>query len=240
MYGSTATADGKRIAFVKQTLRFTGYLADLEAGATRIANTRHFTLTDSRDFPVDWTRRQQGRHRVVRSDWPLEHLQATAELGNGGAARDRDGGLGKPASECGRQLGSLPTGKRAHPRGARSCGFPSPEDCRRWFSRRGRGVGSSGPGRRRACARLPSRRRIASRLVITAFDPVKGRGRELTRFDIDPNHGVLESGPFPGRDTNRRDSKSGGTDPRSFLERPGAAGNPVEGLEEPPGCELGR
>ena len=92
MFSSTATTDGKQLAFVKQTLHFTGYLTDLAAGGTRIENTRHFTLTDSEDFyPGGLDGRQQGGHRVVQPDRPVRHLQAAFESGNRGAHRHRQG-----------------------------------------------------------------------------------------------------------------------------------------------------
>ena len=49
------TADGKRLVFRESEGRITTYVADLEAGGTRIANTKHFTLTESWDLPADWT-----------------------------------------------------------------------------------------------------------------------------------------------------------------------------------------
>ena len=49
------TADGKRLVFRESEGRITTYVADLEAGGTRIANTKHLTLTESWDLPADWT-----------------------------------------------------------------------------------------------------------------------------------------------------------------------------------------
>jgi Tol biopolymer transport system component len=51
----SATADGKRLAFLKEALHFSTYVSDLDMTRTRITNTTHFTLTESFDIPEDWT-----------------------------------------------------------------------------------------------------------------------------------------------------------------------------------------
>ncbi len=188
MYSSTATADGKRLAFVKQTLRFTGYLTDLEAGGTRIANTRHFTLTDSRDFPADWT--ADGKSVIVLSDrtgpWGIYKQLLNAETAEplvtgteiwGGPRVSADGNWvlyqrEKDPSK-GREIMRVPiTG-----------GLPQV-------------VFTAQPGSRILRARPPSSlcaiaepAEDRKQLVVTAFDPVKGRGQELTRFDTDATTG---------------------------------------------------
>ncbi len=55
MSSTTATADGKKLAFSKWRDGSTVYVADLEAGGSRIINPRHFTLDEGFDFPLDWT-----------------------------------------------------------------------------------------------------------------------------------------------------------------------------------------
>lgn len=49
------TADGKRLAFRKLTGHNTTYVADFDAKRLRIANAKHFTLSNSVDLPADWT-----------------------------------------------------------------------------------------------------------------------------------------------------------------------------------------
>ena len=49
------------------------------------------------------------------------------------------------------------------------------------------GATFSAPDLRLICARLLRRPRIANSVIITSFDPVKGRGTELARFDLDPD-----------------------------------------------------
>jgi Tol biopolymer transport system component len=53
--GGSATNDGKQFAFAVNSTFYTGYIGDLQAGETRIANVKHFTLEDSDDAVDDWT-----------------------------------------------------------------------------------------------------------------------------------------------------------------------------------------
>ncbi len=49
------TADGKRIAFLRNATEWTVSLADIEAGGTRTANMRRLTLDESSNMAQDWT-----------------------------------------------------------------------------------------------------------------------------------------------------------------------------------------
>jgi Tol biopolymer transport system component len=50
----TASADGKRVAYMKRTLQKDVYVADLRSRGD-LANARRFTLDDSEDFVTNWT-----------------------------------------------------------------------------------------------------------------------------------------------------------------------------------------
>jgi serine/threonine protein kinase len=52
---ANVTADGKGLAFLRTATEWRVYVADLEAGGTRIRNMRHFTLDESPDYLQDWT-----------------------------------------------------------------------------------------------------------------------------------------------------------------------------------------
>ena len=52
MNGPSATADGKRIAFLESSGRGASYVADLEAGGTRLVNSRRFTLEEGGEDAV--------------------------------------------------------------------------------------------------------------------------------------------------------------------------------------------
>jgi serine/threonine protein kinase len=62
---TSATSDGKKIAFVKWTQHRTVYLADLDATGAGIAKSTHFTLDETGSTPVDWT--PDGKALVVTS-----------------------------------------------------------------------------------------------------------------------------------------------------------------------------
>ncbi len=69
MSASGSIAEGKRLAFLKWISQNTVHLAALEAGGTAIASLRHFTLSESGSWPVDWT--ANGKTLVFR----LEQLR---------------------------------------------------------------------------------------------------------------------------------------------------------------------
>jgi len=52
---TAATADGTRLVFRKSSVHSAAYVADLEAGGTRIRNARHFTPDEGNDAVADWT-----------------------------------------------------------------------------------------------------------------------------------------------------------------------------------------
>lgn len=55
VYSGTATRDDKKLSFLASSHFYTSYIADLEAGGTRIGELKHFTLEDSDDVIYDWT-----------------------------------------------------------------------------------------------------------------------------------------------------------------------------------------
>src|SRR4029077_6750789 len=54
MSNGSATADGKRVVFLKGIGHLSSYMADLQAGGARISNVRHFPLSESSDGIADW------------------------------------------------------------------------------------------------------------------------------------------------------------------------------------------
>jgi len=51
----SATADSKKLVFTKRSNLETVYVADVEAGGTRITPPRHLSLTEDMEFPNGWT-----------------------------------------------------------------------------------------------------------------------------------------------------------------------------------------
>src|ERR1700733_13552051 len=52
---SSATADAKKLAFLKWTSHFATYLTRLDRSGTRITSSKRFTLSETADQPIDWT-----------------------------------------------------------------------------------------------------------------------------------------------------------------------------------------
>ncbi len=56
MTNTSTTADGKHVAFLESSGRGGSYMADLEAGGTRLVNSRRFTLNEGGEDAIDdWT-----------------------------------------------------------------------------------------------------------------------------------------------------------------------------------------
>jgi len=191
----SATADGSRLVFLKQALHFSTYVSDLDTTRTRITNTTHFTLTESFDIPEDWT--ADSKAIILKSN-RNGHYGIYMQALNDNTAKPLTSGQnnvwnahvtpdGKwvlyqrdmtPPEEILRVpiSGGLPEVITM----ARSDGF---------FS----------------CAKAPSDVCVIiepsedrKQIVITALDPAKGRGSEITRFVLntstnswDVNHAAL-------------------------------------------------
>ena len=53
--GTSVTADGKKLIFNKWIAYISSYVSDVAPNGTLVSGTRHLTLTESSDFPTDWT-----------------------------------------------------------------------------------------------------------------------------------------------------------------------------------------
>ena len=184
----SVTADGKRLVFRESVARITTYVADLEASGTRIANTKHFTLTESWDLPADWTAdskaillisNRAGYYGIYKQSLN----EATAKLLVPGMA-----GLRNPRM-------SADGNWVIFQRQIRPADPSSPSEVLRVPIAGGSPevISTARPGSFLLRARSPSALGAIAepsedrkQLVITAFDAVKGRGAELTRFALDP------------------------------------------------------
>jgi serine/threonine protein kinase len=189
--GTSATADGKRLAFLEFSGYGTWYMADLEAGGTRLINPRHFTLEEGDDFIADWAADSKtfilASARGDRYEIQRQFLGADSpELVVSGAGGIKDANVspdgkwiiaqifsvsGGPSSSTPIQLMRVPiTG-----------GSPELIFQTEWWSSI-------------SCARQPATfcavaelSKDRKQMVVTAFDPIKGRGPELARFDVGPS-----------------------------------------------------
>src|SRR5579864_990784 len=199
MSDTSVTADGKKFVFLKWTSRVTTYVADLDRSGTRITASRHFTLNETVDRPLDWM--PDGKALLIDSDragpdgiyeqslnednaHPLDaHLDLRAKQHPWGFPRTTPDGTwilyfrAKPDDAQGPlQVMRIPiTGGSSQL------------------------VSTARHNSKILCARPPSDRCAFAepsedhkQLIVTGFDPVKGRGPELARFALDP----IEDGWF--------------------------------------------
>jgi serine/threonine protein kinase len=189
----SATADGKRLAFQERSSHYTAYVADLEAGGKRVRNPNRFTLDEGDDWIGDWTAdsktvilvfNRDDHYQLYKQSLSADTPEPMVSAGAGGVLENAivtpDGAWviiqlysnsGPEGSSDLDELMRVPiTG------GSPELIFPM--------------KGWSVP----LCARPPSNLCVLAepakdwkQMSVTAFDPVKGRGLELTRFDIDSN-----------------------------------------------------
>jgi len=185
----SVSADGKRLTFLETSAGHgTAYVADLERGGTRVVNSRHFTLEEGDDFIADWTPDSRavivGFNRGDHYGFYKQFLNSDAQESIVSSA---DGSV---------EVAQLsPDGKwvivAVYPNGRSTqqplmrvpIGGGSPQLI---FPRR--------PESPFSCARAPSmlctvaeRSEDRRQMIVTSFDPIKGRGPEIARFEVDPN-----------------------------------------------------
>jgi eukaryotic-like serine/threonine-protein kinase len=195
---ANATADGKRLAFLQSSTEHgTAYVADLEAGGTRIRNSRHFTLEEDDDFIGDWTadsktvivgvnrRDHYGLYKQsLNSDTPEPIAPAVAGGVLNEAILSPDGkwviALVWPVP-AGQSPGPLTVPTQPVVRIPITGGTPE-----QIFQVVRAGALTCARAPSKLCV-IPERTADHTQMIVTAFDPIKGRGPELARFDVDPN-----------------------------------------------------
>lgn len=178
----SVTADGKRLVFLKEQLHFSTYVSDFDTTRTRITNTTHFTLTESFDAPEDWT--ADSKAIILKSN-------RTGHYGIYIQALNED--TAKPLTSGQNNVWNAhvsPDGKWV----LYQRDMAPPEEVLRVpingglpeviTTTRSEGFFS--------CAKAPSDLCVTveptqdrKEIVITALDPAKGRGSEITRFPLD-------------------------------------------------------
>ena len=190
---TSSTSDSKHVAFLQSTSRGVSYVGDLEARGTRLANSRRVILEEGgEDLVSDWTAdsktfilvssrndRYSVRKQSLNSNVQQSIVTSAAGLIEEAILSPDDKWvilavwLPVPGSLAQQPLMRVPiTGG-------------TPElILQRSLTNFGTAVCTRPPSN--LCA-FAERTEDHKQTVITAFDPVKGRGRELTRFDIDPD-----------------------------------------------------
>ena len=191
MGSASATADGKKLTFIKWTDGATVYVADLDSNGSKITNPRHFTLDEGFDFLQDWT--ADGNAIVFASNRDGQfgiYKQSLNEDTPKIISSVADNFQEVRVSPDGKWIISLIE--------TESGGASDPEKIMRVpitggtpeliFSTKAYAPSLI------FCARPPSNLCAVAEVtedrkevIITSFDPVKGRGTELAQFDLDPD-----------------------------------------------------
>jgi eukaryotic-like serine/threonine-protein kinase len=196
MDSPVATADGKRITFRKFAFQGNVSVADLEADGTRITTPRRLTLHEGRNYPVAWTADSKavvfGSYRdgkrgifrqILGQDRPESIATGTEQYDQGAAA------LVSPEGAWVLYLAyDKPNSFSSVIRPERLMRVPIAKGSAELVLTAhlyGRPVCAKSPASLCAFAEVAP---DGAQLIFTAFDPLRGRGHELTRFPIDPAH----------------------------------------------------
>jgi eukaryotic-like serine/threonine-protein kinase len=200
MNNITATADGKKLAFVKFLTQYQLNVADMVPDGTKVSKVHPLDMTESRDIPMDWS--ADSKHLILKSNrnphsgiYKQALDESTAEqlvtspndLYMGQVTPD---GLWVVYAEAKRNDDLAPVkvmrvpiagGPSQFVLEARPPGWPS---C------------AKSPGKRCLFSEYDEARKV---LIFTAFDPLKGRGLELARIDF-PNYPYFSYSQSPDGD----------------------------------------
>jgi len=185
----SVSADSKRVAFLESSNRGLSYLADLEVGGTRLVNSSRFTMEEGGDDGIsDWTSDgktvilAQGRngHYSIRKQSLNSDTQDTIVSTAAGALEDA------VLSPDGKWviIAVWPGPSMPQPIMRVPITGGSPELI---FMRSASGGGVFCAKHSSNLCALVEQSEDHKQMVVTAFDPLKGRGSELARFDLDPN-----------------------------------------------------
>jgi serine/threonine protein kinase len=190
----SVTADGKRLAFLGLATRHTIYLADVDAGGTRILKSRELTPGTGGGSPLDWT---PDSKTIILFSRPTNRKGNTVIYGQ------------RPNEDTPTMIATAPGdffNARVSPDGKWVLWYIEPEPGSTSALSRLMRVPITGgspelvvtarPRSGLFCARPPSnlcavgeQSQDGKQMIVTAFDPVKGRGAELLRHSIDPSKG---------------------------------------------------
>ncbi|HET9306113.1 MAG TPA: protein kinase [Candidatus Sulfotelmatobacter sp.] len=181
----SATAEGKRVVFLKGVGHITSYLADVQANGRRILKPRHFPLSESSDGVADWS--ADGKNVILASN-------RTGNFGIYKQALNEETAQPLVTNGYGRNPRATPDGNWILYLGA---GDSAGEPVMRAPIRGGPSqlLFTARPGKSLiSCARPPSEmcaiaepNEDRKQVIISTVDPLKGRGPELLRFPLDPN-----------------------------------------------------
>jgi eukaryotic-like serine/threonine-protein kinase len=190
----SATSDGKRLAFQKWSVHFNVDIGELQDGNTRLTSPQKLTLSEAFNFPTAWT---------ADSKSVIFHSNRNGHWGIYKQELNRDSAETLLTSDAYLVARISPDGKWILYFSESSEDINSPDSGTLVLLRLMRTPVTGGPSELVLTARLfgtPSCARSPAtlcafaeqapdrkELVFTAFDPVRGKGQELSRLPTDPN-----------------------------------------------------
>jgi eukaryotic-like serine/threonine-protein kinase len=188
--GTSVTADGKKLIFNKWMAHFSIYVTDIVQNGTHISGTRRFTLTESWDFPSDWT--TDSKEVIFRSNrnghWGIFKQSLSEDTAEPLVLRSEDIGH-TVVTPNGRwviySVSTKPEDRAAPVQLMRVpiSGGPSEPVL-------------TAPTGIVQCAKAPANLCVLyeddldrKQYTVSSFDALSGRGRELTRIDYGANKG---------------------------------------------------
>ena len=190
MSDPSETSDGKNLAFLKWVGKQTSSVADLDAGGAHILRARHFPLSESSEGAVGWT--PDSKEIIFVSN-------RTGHYGFYRQPLDQDVAQPILTEGVGRNACLTPDGRSIVFLGITENGLAvphGPEPVMRISLTGGRPqfLFTAKPWSLMTCAKPPSKlcaigepTEDGKQLILTAFDPIEGRGREFFRFPLIPN-----------------------------------------------------
>jgi Tol biopolymer transport system component len=184
----SVTADGKRLAFLQMVYRDAVYVADLDSGGTRIRNSRHLVLDESYDYLQNWTpdskailftSNRDGQYGIYKQSVD-EDMQGRIVAGPVEFSQARVSPDGKWVIAFVSSEGNGASIVRVPITGG------SPQVI--FTTHSGTGISCAAHGSN-LCV-VQERAEDRKQAVVSALDPVKGRGAEIARFDLDPKEDV--------------------------------------------------
>ena len=185
--GASVTADGKRLAFMESTHRSSVYVASLQGSGVRIASPSLLTLSEGENMPSDWT--ADSKAVIFTSNrnghWGIFRQSLDADAAEPIVSGPEDVNNAQVSPDGAWVLYEIAQ-KNASP--------STPQPLMRVAV-------TGGPAQLVLVARIDAYRCAKAsaavcvfseqtpdrkQLIFTALDPLKGRGRELARFDTDP------------------------------------------------------
>ena len=193
LHGTAATADGKRLTYIRSSFQRSVEVAGLNASGTRIVNARRITVSEGNEYPMAWTADSKAVifHSNRNGSWGIfkqlldQETPETIVMGTDDSAPATSVVSPDGLSLIYTLLPKEPGGESLPP--SRVMLAPIAGGVPRQL------MTTALAGQPR-CARSPAtlcaiaeRTPDSKQLIFTALDLEKGRGSELTRFIIDPD-----------------------------------------------------